>query len=246
MISLKRNKGLNLKVPEFTCDGNLADHLNKYDMLKNFNGYYFTGFIGRPGSGKTSLLVSMLTGRKKDKVFRKVFNNVILVMPSTSRNSMKNNIFKKHTEDKMFDELNSATINTIHDKLLHSSTENESTLLILDDVGAMLKRPEIQETFRKIIYNRRHLKCAIIILLQSYMSIPKEIRKLFNNVVMFKPPKTEFINLFEELFETKKEMALDVMNFTYKEPHDWLLLNVPSQRMFKSFDEIIIHNPDDE
>jgi len=67
MISLKKNKGLNLKVPEFTCDGNLADHLNKYDMLKNFNGYYFTGFIGRPGSGKTSLLVSMLTGRKKIK-----------------------------------------------------------------------------------------------------------------------------------------------------------------------------------
>ena len=167
-------------------------------------------------------------------------------MPSTSRNSMKNNIFKKHTDDKMFDELDSATINTIHAKLLHSSTENESTLLILDDVGAMLKRSEIQETFRKIIYNRRHLKCAIIILLQSYMSIPKEIRKLFNNVVMFKPPKTEFINLFEELFETKKEMALDVMNFTYDEPHDWLLLNVPSQRMFKGFDEIIIHNPDDE
>jgi len=215
-------------------------------MLKNFNGFVFSGFIGRPGSGKTSLLVSMLTGRKKDKVFRKVFNNVILVMPTTSRNSMKNNIFKKHVPVRMFDELDYKTINTIHSQLLHSSTENESTLLILDDVGAMLKRPEIQETFRKIIYNRRHLKCAIIILLQSYMSIPKEIRKLFNNVVMFKPPKTEFINLFEELFETKKEMALDIMSFAYKEPHDWLLLNVPSQRLFKSFDEIIVHNPDDE
>ena len=110
----------------------------------------------------------------------------------------------------------------------------------------MLKRPEIQETFRKIIYNRRHLKCAIIILLQSYMSIPKEIRKLFNSLIMFKPPKTEFINLFEELFETKKEMAQDIMSFGYKEPHDWLLLNVPSQRLFKGFDEIIAHNPDDE
>ena len=246
MISLKKNKGLNLKTPEFLCDGNLAEHLNKYDMLKNFNGYYFSSFIGRPGSGKTSLLVSMLTGRKKDKVFRKVFNNVILVMPSTSRNSMKNNIFKKHVEERMFDELDYKTINTIHKQLLHSSEENESTLLILDDVGAMLKRPEIQETFRKIIYNRRHLKCAIIILLQSYMSIPKEIRKLFNNVVMFKPPKTEFINLFEELFETKKELALDIMSYTYKDPHDWLLLNVPSQRLFKSFDEIIVHDPDDE
>jgi len=62
-------------------------------MLKNFNGFVFTGFIGRPGSGKTSLLVSMLTGRKKDKVFRKVFNNILVVMPTSSRNSMKNNIF---------------------------------------------------------------------------------------------------------------------------------------------------------
>ena len=246
MISIKKNKGINLKVPEFTCDGNLAEHLNKYDMLKNFNGYYFSGFIGRPGSGKTSLLISMLTGRKKDKVFKKVFNNVILVMPSTSRNSMKNNIFKKHTDDKMFDELDGTTINTIHAKLLSSSEENESTLLILDDVGAMLKRNETHETYRKIIYNERHLKCAIIILLQSYMSIPKEIRKLFNNVVMFKPPKTEFINLFEELFETKKDLALDIMNFTYDKPHDWLLLNVPSQRMFKGFDEIILHDPDEE
>ena len=246
MISLKKNKGLNLKTPEFLCDGNLAEHLNKYDMLQNFNGFYFTGFIGRPGSGKTSLLVSMLTRRKKDKVFRKVFNNILVVMPTSSRNSMKNNIFKKHTPDKLYDELDYKTINDIHNKLLHSSSENETTLLILDDVGAMLKRPEIQETFRKIIYNRRHLKCAIIILLQLYMSIPKEIRKLFNNVVCFKPPKTEFINLFEELFETKKELAQEIMSFTYKDPHDWLLLNVPSQRLFRGFDEIIVHDPDDE
>ena len=75
--------------------------------------------------------------------------------------------------------------NDIHSKLLHSSSENHLTLLILDDVGAMLKRLEIQENSRKIISNRRHLKCTIIILLQSYMSIPKEIRKLFNNVVMW-------------------------------------------------------------
>jgi DNA replication protein DnaC len=246
MISLKKNKSLNLDIPEFVCDNDLAPHLNKYDMLKNFNGFYFTGIIGRPGSGKTSLLVSMLTGRKKDKVFQKVFNHVVVVMPSTSRQSMKNNIFKKHTPEKLYDELNNSTINEIYHKLLTSSEEKETTLLILDDVGAVLKKSDIQETFRKIIYNRRHLKCAIIILLQSYISIPKEIRKLFNNVIMFKPPKPEFYNLFEELFETKKDVALDIMNFTYKNPHDWLLLNVPSQRMFKGFDEILIHNSDDE
>ena len=45
MITLKNNKGLNLKIPVFTCDGDLGTHLNKYDMLTKFNGYYFSGFI---------------------------------------------------------------------------------------------------------------------------------------------------------------------------------------------------------
>jgi len=48
-----------------------------------------------------------------------------------------------------------------------------------------------------------------MILLQSYLSLEKEIRKLFNNVIMFKPSKVEFENLFNELFETKKEYASD-------------------------------------
>ena len=35
------------------------------------------------------------------------------------------------------------------------------------------------------------------------MSISKEIRKLSNNVVMWKPSKTEFVDLFKEFFKTK-------------------------------------------
>jgi AAA15 family ATPase/GTPase len=99
MIKIKHNKALDLKIPEFTCDGSLGDHLNNYDMLKFLNGYRFSAFIGKPGSGKTSLLVSFLTGKKDRKVFRNVFDHVLLVMPSSSRNSMKKNIFKKHHED---------------------------------------------------------------------------------------------------------------------------------------------------
>ena len=50
----------------------------------------------------------------------------------------------------------------------------------------------------------------------------------------------EFETLFEELFETKKDDAMEIMNFVYKLPHDYLFLNVDSQRMFKNFDEILI------
>jgi hypothetical protein len=108
-------------------------------MLNNLNGYYFTGILGRPGSGKISFLVSLLTGKGKDIVFRKFFDNLYLIMPSLSKSSMKKNIFKNHDETKMYDELTLSNLTEIYDKLETSTLEDESSLLILDDVGATLK-----------------------------------------------------------------------------------------------------------
>jgi hypothetical protein len=187
----------------------------------------------------------MLTGKGNKKVFRKCFNHILLVMPESSRKSMKTNIFEKHVSDKMFEELTLQTISTIYEKLLKSSADKENTLLILDDVGASLKNADIQQIMRRIIFNRRHLKVQILILLQNYVSCPLSVRKLFTNIFMFKPSKKEFEILFDENFEQKKDHALDIMKYVYKEPHDWLMLNVDTQRMFKKFDEIIIKSDND-
>lgn len=246
MITIKKNKALNLLIPEFTCDDNpIGEHLNQYDMLKHLNAYSLTCIIGKPASGKTSLLISFLQGKKKDKVFRKCFDHVLVVMPSSSISSMKDNIFEKHPADKIFDELNYETISTIHSKLLASSGEKENTLLILDDIGASLKDNSIQKSLKQIIYNRRHLKVHIVMLLQSFKSCPLDIRKMMTNIFMFKPSKQEFQTLFDELFETNKDKAIDIMNMVYDKPHQYLMLNVESQRMYKGFDEIIFHNQEE-
>ena len=240
-LEIKKNKELKLDVPEFICDGGLCENLEKHDLLKHLNAYTFDVLCGKPASGKTSLMIGMLTGKKDKQIYRKVFNNVLVVMPRTSIQSMKKNVFKKHSEEKIFEELDLPTIETIYSKLVEASNEDENTLLILDDVGASLKNNDIQKIFRKIIYNRRHLKTKICILVQSFLSLPKEIRKLLNNIFMFKPSKVEFENLFDELFETNKDVAMDVMNEGYENSHDWLMLNVDSQRIYKNNgDEIII------
>ena len=238
MIQIKKNKSLKLDIPNFICDDGINQNLNKYPMLTHFNKYCFTGVIGKPGSGKTSLIMSWLTSKK---VFKKMFHHVLVVMPASSINSMKKNPFKDHPEEKMYNDLNFDTINTIYQRLEEASEKKQNTILIMDDIGASLKNNSIKTIMRKIIYNRRHLKVSIIVLLQSFMSLEKEIRKLFNNVIMFKPSKVEFENLFEELFETNKDVALDIMNIAYEEPHDYLVLNVDTQKIYKGYDEIIVN-----
>ena len=68
-ITLKKNKKLNLNIPTFTCDDGVAEHLNKYDMLKHLNGVYFSGLIGKPGSGKTSMMISWMNEKGNKKSF---------------------------------------------------------------------------------------------------------------------------------------------------------------------------------
>ena len=233
-----------MDIPEFTCDNNpLGEHLNKYEMFSHPNSFSFTAIIGKPGSSKTSLLISFLTGKGNKKIFRKVFDHIHLVMPKSSQESMKKNPFKNHSEDKMYEELNFDSINTIYESLLSSSEEKETSLLILDDVGTVLKNVEIGKKLRQIIYNRRHLKCHIVILLQAFLSIPKDVRKLITNCFMFKPSKVEFENFCEELFETKKDLALEITKVACSETkdHPYIMLNVETQKMYRKFDEIIIH-----
>ena len=79
-------------------------------------------------------------------------------------------------------------------------------------------------------------------LCQSYLSIPREIRKLVNNIIMFKPSKVEFENFIHELFERKKDSIIDLLQL-YQGKGDYLFLNVDTQRIYKKFDEIIF--PDD-
>ena len=63
---------------------------------------------------------------------------------------------------------------------------------------------------------------------------------------MFKPPKKELEVVFNELFESKKNMFMDIMRLVFDDKHNFLFLNVPSQRMFKNFDELIINEDSDD
>jgi hypothetical protein len=202
--------------------------------------------IGRPASGKTSLAISMITQRKP-KIYRKTHHHIIVIMPQNSINSLKNNPFKVLPDDNIYHELDNDSIDTIYSRIDGYSKKDEKTILFIDDMTADLKKGKfIIDTFKKLVYNRRHLKLNIIITAQSYVNIPLDLRKNIQNMIMFKPPKKELEIVFTELFESKKDMFMDVMRMAYDDKHNFLFLNVPSQRLFKNFDELILNDDSDD
>jgi GTPase SAR1 family protein len=245
MITIKKNQNIKLDIPQFSCDDNVVgDHLNSHPLLKLLNCYGFLAIIGRPQQGKTSLAISLIT-QKKPKIYRKTHNHILVLMPTNSIQSLKKNPFKVLPEENLYDELNEETINDIYNRIDAYSKDGEKTLLLIDDMTADLKKSKVVETIlKRIVYNRRHLKCNIILTAQSYVNIPLDIRKCITSCIMFRPPKKEMEILFNELIESKKEMFIEIMKTVFDDKHNFLFVNIPTQLMFKNFDSLVFKNDD--
>ena len=248
MISIHKNPTVKLDIPKFNCDSNaVGEHLNNHEVLKYLNVYGFLCIIGRPGQGKTSIAIAMMT-QKNPKIFRKTHEHMIIVMPENSIGSLAKNPFKVLPKENIYEELTDKNMEQIFNRIDGYSKKDEKTLLFIDDQTASLKKSTfIMQTLKRIVYNRRHLKTNIIITAQSYSNIPLDIRKNIQNLIMFKPSKKEFQLLFEELFENKKDICLEIMKKTFDdENHNFLFMNVPSQKIFRNWDELIVHDPNDD
>lgn len=239
MIRIKKTEKIDLHPPEFLCDYPLTEHLKKYPQFSYMNVFNTTAILARPGGGKTSTLISLLAQKGKDRIYNKVFDFVYVIMPTQSRNSLKKNIFEKHTEDRLFDELTLENLQKIYDAIEENSLNKKTSLVIYDDVGASLKNNDIQFLLKKMSFNRRHLKLVQIFLIQSWLSTPLSIRKLISNLIIFKPNKIEWEKVVEETIEQEKDIALGLLDL-YKKPHDYLFINITNQKIFYNQDEVEI------
>lgn len=221
---------------KFECDNELHKKLNDYELTKEFmNKSNTTVFVGRQGSGKTSLAINFIK-----QLYKKVFHFIYVFMPYTSRKSLQNNIFDKHLPpDQIYDELNEESISDLYEKLKTNSENGHKSLVVYDDVQKSLKNHSVLLSLKNIIANQRHLGVVNIILLQNYFALEKSCRELINNVVLFKLNKTQTEKIFLECVESAKEKFDHIRDFVFDEPYQWMFINLPSQRIFKGWDEII-------
>lgn len=234
-ITIKKNEAPNLSKCEMVCDGGLHEKLNNYELTKFLNSHETNLMIGRPASGKTSLLYSFF---KSPKIYRKVFHNIYLFQPSHSRASMKDNIFSKIPQEQCYEELNYENLHEVMESI-KAEDKKYNNCIIFDDMTAYLKNSDVKQLLKELIFNRRHLRTTIIFLVQTWYSVEKDIRKLFSNIFCFRVSKQELATIFDEVVESKAKYMNDIAKMVFNEPYKYLFINVNSQRLFDGFDELM-------
>lgn len=236
-ISIIENEKPNLAICKMKCDNFLNEKLEKYELTKFLNSHTTNLLIGRPKSGKTSLLYSFF---KSNKLLKKTYHNIFVFQPNASRESMSDNIFGSLPKEKVFNELSTENLNNVMNQIKNNNDIDIHNCIIFDDMTAYLKDKETLKQLKEMIFNRRHLHISIFFLVQTYYSVPKEIRKLFNNVIVFKSTKEEINSIFEEIVEQKKEIIPIIIKEVFDKIYNFLFINVETGRLFKNWDEIII------
>jgi KaiC/GvpD/RAD55 family RecA-like ATPase len=217
-ISIKKNIKPTFENVEMLCDKPLSKSLSKYDLTNFLNCHSTNLLIGKPGSGKTTLMISLF-----NKLLRGCFHNIFLFQLSHSRASMKKDIFEELPDEQKFDELNYDNLLLVLDAIKSEPEYNHC--IIFDDMGAYLKDNAIRKLLKEIIFNRRHYHISIYFLCQSYLSFEKTIRKLLSNIFVFRVSKNELETIFNEVVESKKDYIYDLAKLVFDSPHKHLFIN---------------------
>jgi len=227
---IKLDKHITVSKFNFTCDEKVDGIPAPLPNILNF----FMLIVGRPGSGKSNLLLNLLC--KKGKCFNKRFDKVYVFSPSLL--TMKDSPFECIPDDQVFDELNVDSLESVLSKIKESG---EKVLFLLDDVvNDLNKSPELLRLMNKILMNRRHLagsggSVSVIMTAQVYNKVNLSIRKTATQVILFNTRNKKELNaIFEELILIKLKEFYSLLNYSFKSKHDFILIDLekPISKMF--------------
>jgi hypothetical protein len=73
---------------------------------------------------------------------------------------------------------------------------------------------------------------------QTWKSAPLEVRRLYDNIILFKVGQNDLMNVFDEVLPSYKDNVFEISKLVFDKPYQFLFMNVESGRLFKSWDEL--------
>tara|TARA_R110002126_G_scaffold121486_1_gene263068 strand:+ start:858 stop:1619 length:762 start_codon:yes stop_codon:yes gene_type:complete len=205
--------------------------------------------IGKPGSGKTNLLLNLIT--KRGRCFNRKFDKVFIVSPSLA--TIKDeDPFELLPEEQKYDKPTTENLEKILSIIKDSG---EKVLIILDDVIAETRgagHAQVENLLQKMFFNRRHLcgangSASIIATSQTYNKICPKLRKSASHLICFENRnKKEQENLFKEVILIPEKEYNDVLKYTFDKKHNFMYIDTTKKEdemLHKNFNKLIIDSP---
>lgn len=231
----KQNKNdLEISKVKINADHLLHDSKGRLPPLPLIQrGGFCSVIAGFSGSGKTSLLINLLTkknSKKQKRSYRGCFDKIVFVSPSahTIGNTEIQNLENKHTE------LDSIIIDEIIESIENNKNSDEyedgynpQYLIIFDDVGVYLRNDKrLEAKINVLVANRRHYGISLFFLVQNIMQLPPPVRKNLSCLFLYKPKnQVEKELIRKEYVDANCYEFQQLLDYVYQDKHDFLLID---------------------
>jgi GTPase SAR1 family protein len=226
-----------LKPVKMLVDDIIDSKLEQFPAIKQCFGTSNTTLIcGGTGSGKTTWLIQML-----QTIFKKVYHDIFLIIPENSMNSIhdKDNVFKKYLDpDNIYHNYDIETLNEIYEKIEENASEGYYSLLLIDDFGNLLKSKQEAKILQSMFLKNRHLRLTAFVLCQNFYQMPKNIREITNNAILFNTNKSMNEKFFNEMVNIKRDDFHTLMTLL-PTTHDYILVSLKHKKIYHNWNEII-------
>jgi len=198
---------------------------------------------GGMGTGKSTFISNLFKASGKNRIYRKVFENVMYATPKEVMESEEDHIFKDHRS--VFHDLSPDTFNKITEQSIATKEADGNSCLVIDDFSEQLRLKQTEYNLRKLINKHRHMKLNIIISALNQKALAKSLRSLIDVVILFKPKSmVELENFSQEVFGLTREEAKALFEFVFDKPYNFLMYNARTNTFYKNFNRLVIDNKD--
>jgi hypothetical protein len=197
---------------------------------------------GGAGSGKTNLLLNMLSIPHSQGGMGKYYNKIYFISPTGGLDPKLDELLSELEPEQKYDQLDDENITAIiKDIRSQEDFKKEHYLLILDDCLNELPHTISKSKIHQFIISRRHLHCSVVVLTQSYVRVPNLWRRNCNLISFFASNNRKEVDSLIQDINDDPDKMMTLLKFSTQEPHSFLTIKMGVLKpiFYKKFDRIM-------
>lgn len=249
-ITEQVNKDMEVGKVKMSCDQKIMDNKGRSVCHPLMQTSFLYLISGASGSGKSNLLVNLLTKSGKSecgkmmKSYRGMFDHIIMVSPSA--HTIQNKLMDTIPSEQRFDSITPEVFEKVEELTENAVEEDIHTLVVLDDVSSELRKKDVENELNKLVKNRRHFNVSLIIISHKITDYGTALRNNANLLFIFRPKsKREYEMICGEFMMRPAPECRQITDHIYQGKYSFMLIDQSLRdssqfEFYRNFDKLLI------